>query len=210
MADTGAITRGLVWEIDETAGFDTAWATLDGRRLRAEGRTAGLRPEPYWLTYELETGDEFVTARLTIDARWATGSAELVLERLAHGWMANGVPRPDLAAALDCDLGACPLTNTMPVLRHDLLVRPGDHELLMAFVEVPGLRVVPSHQRYTHLSRERGGGARVRYRSGSFASDLTFDADGFVVDYPQLGRRVIVRAPAAGIRAEGPGSVRPG
>jgi hypothetical protein len=59
----------------------------------------------------------------------------------------------------------------------------------MAFVTVPRLEVVPNEQRYTHVER-RGNGAIVRYRSGTFRSDLTIDADGFVLDYPQLGRRL--------------------
>jgi uncharacterized protein len=95
----------------------------------------------------------------------------------------------DLGEALDCDLGFSPLTNTMPVLRHDLLRRPGDHHFLMAFIEVPSLRVVPSRQRYTHVRAGDPSGAVIKYRSGSFESDLVFDEDGFVLEYPQLGRR---------------------
>jgi hypothetical protein len=42
----------------------------------------------------------------------------------------------------------------MPVLRHDLLRLPGDHEFLMAFIEIPSLRVVPRRERYTHLAAD--------------------------------------------------------
>ena len=205
--------RLLIWEIDETNGFDTAWARLDGTRLIADGRSAGLRPFPNWVTYALETSDDWVTARMRADARWDDGSASLDLRRDDRGWTVNGEARPDLADALDCDLAGCPLTNTMPALRHDLLQRAGDHEFLMAFIEIPSLRVVPSRQRYTHvrtLAVEDSGGAVMKYRSGSFESDLTFDADGFVLDYPQLGRRVRASEPVTGIRAAGPGTNRPG
>jgi hypothetical protein len=182
--------RLLVWHIDATAGVDTAWVEIDGRRLVADGRAAGQRPFAWWTAYRVETDDDFVTARVTVESRWANGGATLDLVRSGAGWTANGTPRPDLGTALDCDLGACPLTNTMPVLRHGLLGSPAERELLMAFVEVPQLTVVPSIQRYTHVRAIEGGGAVVTYRSDSFRSNLTFDADGFVVDYPQLGRRV--------------------
>ncbi|MEU8294255.1 putative glycolipid-binding domain-containing protein [Streptomyces pseudogriseolus] len=89
-----------------------------------------------------------------------------------------------LDGALDCDLGLCPLTNTMPVLRHGLHRTPGEREFLMAWVSVPGLTVEPSRQTYTHL-----GPGRVRFASGDFRSDLTFDEDGCVVDHPRLARR---------------------
>jgi hypothetical protein len=182
--------RLLVWRIDATAGVDAAWVEIDGTRLVADGRAAGQRPFAWWTTYHLETGDAFVTSRVTVESRWADGGASLELVRTAAGWTANGRHRPDLDAALDCDLGACPLTNTMPVLRHGLLDTPGDRELLMAFIEVPELTVVPSVQRYTHVRSLDHGRAVVTYRGDSFRSDLTFDPDGFVVDYPQLGHRL--------------------
>jgi hypothetical protein len=203
--------RFFAWEIDETSGFDTAWAEIRGRRLIAEGRTAGQLPFPYWTEYTLETGDDFVTARVIVEARWADGRASLDLRRdVEGGWTVDGGPRPDLATAFDCDLAGCPLTNTMPVLRHDLLRTPGDHHFLMAFIEVPGLRVVPSKQRYTQIRSGDPTGAVIKYRSGSFESDLVFDADGFVLDYPQLGRRVLPRTAETGFRERGPGSARPG
>ena len=184
-----AETTLLVWAIDDTAGFDTAWATLEDGRLRAEGRAVGLRPRPVWIDYRLETGDAFVTRAMDVEARWDGGSASLRLRNDDGAWTVNGEPRPDLDGALDCDLAACPLTNTMPILRHGLHRGPGDHELLMAFIRVPTLEVTPNRQRYTFL-RRADAGAQVRYASGSFRSDLTIDEDGFVLDYPQLGRRI--------------------
>lgn len=185
------VRRFLAWQIDETSGFDSTWAEVDGRRLAVEGRAVGQVPLAYWIDYRLETGEDFVTARVRVEARWEQGSAGLDLRRdPGTGWAVNGEPRPDLAEALDCDLAGCPLTNTMPVLRHDLLREPGDLRLVMAFIEVPSLRVVPSRQRYTHLRTGDAGGAVIKYRSGAFESDIVFDADGFVLEYPQLGRRV--------------------
>ena len=96
---------------------------------------------------------------------------------------------PGVDGARDCDLGLCPLANTMPVLRHDLHRAPGEREFLMAWVSVPELSVRPSPQTYTHLERT-GAGGRVRFASGDFRSDLLFDEDGLVVDYPSLARRL--------------------
>jgi hypothetical protein len=181
--------RLLVWEIDDIAGFDAAWATLEAGRLGAEGRAVWQRPRPVWIDYRLQTGDRFVTRAMDVEARWDGGSASLRLRNDDGAWTVNGEPRPDLDGALDCDLAECPLTNTMPVLRHGLHRGPGDHELLMAFITIPTLEVTPNRQRYTFLHRVDAG-ARVRYASGSFRSDLTIDDDGFVLDYPQLGRRI--------------------
>ncbi len=181
----------LVWNVEATAGFDAAWVRVDDRRLLAEGRAVAVHPRPYWIDYELETGDDFVHRALRATCQWEGGGASLELARSEDGvWTVNGDPRPDLAGALDCDLAACPLTNTMPILRHGLHRRPGDVTFVMAFVEVPDLSVVAVRQRYVHLRASGDGGGIVGYRSDGFASDLTIDGGGFVVDYPQLGRRV--------------------
>jgi uncharacterized protein len=184
--------RLLVWSVTETAGFDAAWASLDGDRLVAEGEAVGQEPEAYSLRYRLETDAAWVTRRLTVESRTLGRTANLDLRRDDGAWTVDGAVRTDLAEALDCDLAACPLTNTMPILRHDLHRTPGDVAFLMAFVEVPSLRVVPSRQRYVTI---RPGSADapavVGYRSDGFESDLEIDDDGFVLVYPKLGRRIV-------------------
>src|SRR5207244_10431394 len=108
-------------------------------------------------------GPDYVTRRMQVEARSSQGVLTLDLRRTAGGWTVNGEPRPDLDAAFDLDLGACPLTNTMPILRHGLHQGPGDVTFLMAFIEVPSLAVVPSTQRYAHVRRVAAGSAGVRY-----------------------------------------------
>ena len=96
-----------------------------------------------------------------------------------------------LKGAIDCDLAWSPLTNAMPVLRHDLLRAGGSVDLLMAWVSVPDLHVYPSAQRYTFLRRD-GDLSVIRYESipSGFTSDIVFDPEGLVVDYPGVGRRL--------------------
>jgi uncharacterized protein len=82
------------------------------------------------------------------------------------------------------DLGFSPLFNSLPVIR-DRLLEPGPpRDYRMRWVEVPSLTVSVSEQRYEPL-----GDGVVRFRTGDFVSDITFDADGFVVDYPGIGAR---------------------
>lgn len=184
--------RVPTWEVTASGGLETAWVQIDPNpgRLLARGRAVGTEPEPYWLSYELDTGGDYVTRRLSVRVEDAGRVRELDVRRSATGgWTVDGHPRPDLEGALDCDLGLCPLTNSMPVLRHSLHRDTGEHGFLMAWVSVPDLAVRPSRQTYTHLARTGSGGARVRYASGDFTADVEFDADGLVVDYPDLARR---------------------
>lgn len=179
-------SRVITWEVSKSKGFETAWIELRGDALRAHGRAVGTAPEPYWISYALDTSDGFVTRRLLVEAATAHGTRVLDLRHDGEGhWTMNGDRIPQVDGALDCDLGLCPLTNTMPVLRHGLQREPGEREFLMAWVSVPGLDVQPSRQTYTHL---RPG--LLRFASGDFRSDLEFDEDGCVVDYPGLARRL--------------------
>ncbi|MFF3662378.1 putative glycolipid-binding domain-containing protein [Streptomyces olivochromogenes] len=183
-------SRVLTWEVTESKGFETSWIMSGARSLRARGRAVGTVPEPYWISYELDTVDGFVTRRLCVSAETASGARSLDLRHDGEGhWTADGDWLPDLGGALDCDLGLCPLTNTMPVLRHGLHRGPGEREFLMARVSVPDLAVRASQQTYTHLGRT-GDGGRVRFSSGDHRSDLEFDAEGYVVDYPTMARRL--------------------
>ncbi|MEV6996400.1 putative glycolipid-binding domain-containing protein [Streptomyces sp. NPDC093982] len=179
-------SRVITWAVSGSKGIETAWAELGDDALRARGRAVGTTPEPYWISYELDTADGFVTRRLRVTAESADGTRTLDLRHDGAGrWTADGEHLPDVDGALDCDLGLCPLTNTMPVLRHGLRLAPGEREFLMAWVSVPDLAVLPSRQTYTHLGRNR-----VRFASGDFRSDIEFDDDGLVVDYPELAARL--------------------
>jgi hypothetical protein len=186
----GPVAR--TWEIHETQGLETAWIILDDDGLAARGRAVGLAPEPYWVSYTLETGNQQVTRRLavTVEPAWAADGRSLELLRSPDGtWSVDGVVRGDLAGALDCDLAFSLLTNTMPILRYQLHQRPGAADLAMAWVSLPDLAVHRSEQRYQHLGRTADG-AVVRFTAGSFTADLEVDTDGLLVRYPQLGTRL--------------------
>jgi hypothetical protein len=179
----------VTWRVSASGGFETAWIDFGDSTLAARGRAVGTSPAPYWLEYELETGEDYVTKTLHVAVESEAGRRRLELQRDDDLWTVDGKPLPELADALDCDLGLCPVTNTMPILRHRIHTTEGRHEFLMAWVAVPDLVVTPSVQVYTHLDVTPTG-ARVRYASGDFTSDLLVDNDGLVVEYPQLATRI--------------------
>jgi hypothetical protein len=190
------VSRRIAWAIEDGRGTDTADVTIDGDRLVAVGRATNEDPEPYELGYDVRTGSRFVTDELVVEVTRAGDVRRLRLTRSSTGaWDAdlNGepVPLPDLGAALDCDLGRCPTTNSMPVLRERLLVRDEPVDFVMALVDVPALVVHRSRQRYEPIGTQSDRSRLIRFVSldSEFRSELTFDADGLVIDYPQLARR---------------------
>jgi uncharacterized protein len=174
--------------------------SLYADRLLARGTQIGVDPTPYRLQYALDTASGFDTARLTVDAQGEGWARRLDLLRDPRsGWYVSadghgsaGLPDPggdpaDFAEARDCDLGFCPLTNTMPILREGLRDGGGPVDLIMAWVSVPDLRVIRSEQRYEPIDERR-----VRYvgRHRDFVGELELDEDGLVIRYPGLAERV--------------------
>jgi hypothetical protein len=180
--------RAVAWTKDDPTGMELAEVRLTDSSLAASGIAIGSDPVPYRLDYELETAEDFVTARLRVEARGDSLHETLDLRRSPEGrWSANGRELPGLDSVLDCDLGLSPLTNSMPVLRHGLLRDTASLDFVMAWVSVPDLAIHADGQRYTGL-----GGGVVRFESldGTFTADIVFDEDGLVLDYPGIARRV--------------------
>jgi hypothetical protein len=191
------VERALLWTREDQPGAEWCRVRLDSERLEAAGIQLGAVPEPYRLDYRVTTGPGFVTAEVEVSARGAGWSRRLLLRRAEDGpWSVDVTARGEttldppggdaslLHGAYDCDLGSSPLFNTLPVRRLRLLERPGEQErLLAAWIRVPDLVVEPLPQRYS--AHEAG---RVAYESGTFAAELSLDADGIVVRYPGLAQ----------------------
>jgi hypothetical protein len=182
--------RIVIWAGTDAWRAEEARVELSGGGVRAEGTQIGVDPEPYRLTYALDASDGWVTRRFAVRVAGAGAERSLLLEHDGAGaWRIDGADVAALDGALDCDLGFSPLTNLMPVRRHGLHERPGEHDFLMAWVEVPSLEVIAYRQRYAHLAPGRVRFASLEVHDG-FTADLELDADGLVVRYPRLAERV--------------------
>ncbi|MFC8922889.1 putative glycolipid-binding domain-containing protein [Cellulosimicrobium sp. NPDC057127] len=204
-------TRHVAWRgwDDDPDRLEAATVVLHDDHLDALGTS---RASGYVTAWSLTTGPGWVTRRLEVTARGVGWARHLELVRGPDGaWQvrtdatgtvpdhlaAPGVDAPDaLDGALDCDIALCPVTNTMPIRRLGLLgddAPAGETTLVMAWVDVPSLRVLRSDQVYAARSPldPATGRALVTYTSATrdFTADLTVDADGLVVDYPELARR---------------------
>ena len=181
--------RLVIWRGLDAWRAEAAWIRIDDDRLTANGTQLGATPEPYRLDYTLRTGPRFITESLELSLVRAGALKRLHVVRKPDGnWTADDRPLPELDGALDCDLGLCPVANTMPVLREGLLAPDAEAlDFVMCWVDVPDLTVHRSEQRYEPL-----GDQRVRFLAldGDFAAELEFDEDGLVVRYEDLAERV--------------------
>jgi uncharacterized protein len=198
--------RMIVWKRIDDWGAEVAEVDLAATGVRASGTQLGRDPQPYRVDYDLDASDGFVTRRLLVRAAGEGWERSVDLARHPSGvWRCDlgqegevDLPAPggdgdELGAALDCDLGLSPLTNMLPIRRHDLHRELGDVDLVVAWISVPDLAVHASEQRYEHV-RADAHGATVRFLDrglfAGFVSELELDPDGLVRVYPELARRV--------------------
>lgn len=168
-------------------------------------RASGVQRCPgYTARWSLHTASQWVTRQLIIHVEGNGWARSLRLDRSEDGYWRDeveqsGLPPQDLAApglvpgtdlssALDCDLGLCPLTNTMPIRRLGLLESDVPRtSLVMAWIDMPSLQVIASDQYYGSI-----GPASVSYASGTRGVNVELEVDeqGVVIDYPQLAHRI--------------------
>lgn len=174
------------------------WRRLDvpGREdARVEQLPAGWR-----VAGQLEVEESGVFARLSYrvdcDPEWRTRSA--LIEGEAAGqpvrlaltadgmgqWARDGRALPELAGALDVDLGFTPATNTLPIRRLDLAV--GEMAAVRsAWLRFPALRLERLEQIYTHEADQV-----YRYEAQvdgePFTARLDTDVYGRVLRYERL------------------------
>lgn len=198
--------RSYYWEHPDGPDIQNqAEVSFEPGGLTAHGIQTGPGYSARWV---LEALDDWKTQAIQVHVHSEGWNRHLELERDANGvWtsrtsvsgaqptelagpeMAPGiVPGEDLDAALDCDLGLRPVTNTMPIRRLDLLTRNvPETKLIMAWIEMPSLRVIASDQYYSSIDERM-----VRYQSGTRGVDaqLTVDEDGVVLNYPDMAKRL--------------------
>ncbi|TFC92509.1 MULTISPECIES: putative glycolipid-binding domain-containing protein [Cryobacterium] len=194
--------RLVTWSgIDEATRIDQASIELNATSMLAIGI---VRAQHFVSSWELDVSTGWITRALRVTTRGFGWARSLELTRSDEGtWSAEsdawgdndlalpGLTDPDsLSGAIDCDLGLCPVTNTMPIRRLGLLEQDvNETPLIMAWVEIPSLRVLRSDQVYA--SGPASDRNRIPYKSFNrdFSAHLTVDVDGLVIDYPTLAHR---------------------
>jgi hypothetical protein len=141
--------------------------------------------EPRMEVAHVDLGERQLTAEGTqlgavYELRYRLEPGRLRLELLGKRSFDLGLDGADFF-----DLGLSPLFNSLPVVCDELMSTRAPRDYVMRWVDVPSLEVHRSEQRYEPL-----GHGRVRFRSGGFSADISFDDDGIVLDYPGLAKRV--------------------
>lgn len=131
---------------------------------------------------------------IVCDSQWQTRSAKVagwVGDRLIElevrvtddqRWFLNKKEFPEVANCIDLDLNFSPSTNLLPIRRLNLATGQAT-EVRAAWLSFPSFELEPLSQLYKRIDE-----TTYRYESGggSFVTELTVNAAGFVTTYPDL------------------------
>ena len=184
--------REVVWSSWDGRALEHLRVTADDEGVLADGLVLGVEDgRPFRLRYRVRCDADWRVREVDLDPLRPGAPAVALRADGAGRWTtAAGDPVPALDGCLDVDIRVTPFTNTLPVRR--LGLRMGEtREIAVVYVAVPEMEVTPVPQRYTCLELRADGG-RYRYEglSTGFAAELPVDADGLVLDYPGVFRRV--------------------
>lgn len=184
--------REVMWSAWNEPGLGHLRLAVRDDGIVADGVAVGVTEgRPFRVAYEIRC-----------DAGWRVRALRVTspdpelprVDLLADGegnWTTpDGRVVPGLQGCIDVDISITPFTNTLPIQR--LGFAPEESaEFPVAYVEETDLQAWPEPQRYTCLEKsDRGGLYRCLSLDGGFTADLSVDADGLVLDYPGLFRRV--------------------
>jgi len=188
----------LTWQGVRAASLESARLLVSDGRLRASGRLVSAAApvygtEAFSASYELTATKSGEVGRVLLRTTTADEERQVMLGRTDDGvWLIDhgqGAERDEFDGAADVDIAGAVLFNTLPIRRLDLHREAGEHELPVLFVSLPDLTVTLVRQTYRTV-RVTDNGAVVNYADADITADLTVDADGLVLDYPDLARLV--------------------
>ncbi|MGH3828463.1 MAG: putative glycolipid-binding domain-containing protein [Pseudonocardiaceae bacterium] len=192
--------RMHAWAGVDCLRLEAARVVLSGRALRATGSLVHAPQngtEAYSASYALATDEAGVVRRLSVRTAAVAGEHHVTVTRSEEGnWLVDhgqGAVRTSFGGALDVDLAFSPLFNALPIRRLGLHRSAAQHDLPVVFVALPSLEVCRVSQTYRTVSLNTvplDEPAVVSISWDSWEAALTVDADGLVLDYPGVARRV--------------------
>ncbi|MGQ0480718.1 MAG: putative glycolipid-binding domain-containing protein [Pseudonocardia sp.] len=193
---TGGVTSGDHGAAGGRA-LESARVLLGSGGLRALGRSVRLAADgsAFTSSYRLVVGESGELQRLSVTSASSQRERSLTLNRTEDGyWLldtGSGGARAEFDGAVDIDLQLSPMFTALPIRRLRLHREVGEHRLPIVFVSLPTLEVTLVHQHYRTLSTlDDAGRAVVGFSWDDFTAEITVDADGMVLDYPGIARRL--------------------
>lgn len=185
--------RNVAWAPWTGVGLEHLKLVQNNEDILADGVVIGAEEATsFRVRYEIRCDAGWRVRELKVLSLSGEGKeVRLLADGEGHWTTTTGDTVHSLDGCIDVDISATPFTNTLPIQR--LMLNPGEFaDLKVAYLVIPTLQTEIEPQRYTCLERGKENGTyRFESLDGGFTADLLVDADGLVLDYPEMFRRII-------------------
>ena len=168
---------------------------LSGKRIKANGRIVAAEADTnpaFAAYYDLLTDETGATKRLGMTVTLAERERQLAIARDEENmWLVTdhqGESRAAYDGALDVDVVFSPFFNALPIRRCGLMERADSITVPTIYVRLPEMSV--SSAMVSYSSPAPGAGEGIKVHSPVSDTTLTVDADGFIINYPDLAERI--------------------
>lgn len=185
------MTRAIVWERTDFTCVEHLVFSDSADAKTAAGYLVGAEEDqPFAVKYQIEiTADWKVSAFKVLALDASERRIEMKSNERGEWFDENGRRAPEFDGCFEIDITLTPLTNTLPIKRLNL--KTGEQKKIsVLYVELPEFKIKRVEQFYTKL------GERLYVYEGypkDFRAELPIDEDGFVIDYPEIFRRIYPR-----------------
>jgi len=186
------VVHEVMWSAWEGPGVGQLRLAVRERSVIADGLVLGVREgRPFRIAYEVHCDASWRVRYVRVGVPGEPPKVELLSDGRGNWAGLEGRAVSYLDGCEYVDISETPFTNTLPIRRLDLA--PGESaEICVAYFDATELQPWPEPQRYACLKKDSDCGLyRFVSLDGGFTADLPVDADGLVLDYPGLFRRVL-------------------
>jgi hypothetical protein len=185
----------LTWRAHDARRMESVRVQLSGKRIKANGHIVAADSEAnpaFAAYYDLQTDETGVTKRLGMTVTLAERERQLAIARDEENmWLVTdhqGESRAAYDGALDVDVVFSPFFNALPIRRCGLMERADSITVPTIYLRLPEMSV--SSAMVSYSSPAPGAGEGIKVHSPVSETTLTVDADGFIVNYPDLAERI--------------------
>ena len=185
----------MTWRAHDARRMESVRVQSSGKRIKANGRIVAADSDTnpaFAAYYDLQTDETGATKRLGMTVTLAERERQLAIARDEENmWLVTdhqGESRAAYDGALDVDLVFSPFFNALPIRRCGLMERAGSITVPTIYVRLPEMSV--SSAMVSYSSPAPGTGEGIKVHSPVSETTLTVDADGFIVNYPDLAERI--------------------
>lgn len=181
-------TQTIIWQQWDNIGLEHLTLQEDSSGVLVDSVVIGIEEGvPFRLQYRIQLSEHYQVQRVDLHLA-GRDPVRLTTHGAGHWFDGADQPLHLLDGCLDIDISVTPFTNTLPIRR--LKWVSGQKESLhMVYIKIPEFDIRPMRQYYTCLEVSTES-SFFQFDSPGFMARLPVDANGLVLDYPGLFRRV--------------------